>query len=232
MNKLFEKDLIRSPGVLYLVLALSGFFTTFALGRFNVPVATDVWFLQLYEQLGFYKAGLLSYFTMTLSWLFLGWSFYRRFREAFPVLGGAIMLTVIAGVMVEFITIVLKTAPLCLIYLQPKLDAETIVLWSESIRFLYFMAEKSHNAAYLFYGLWLLPLAFCYFRQPNLKRITRVLLSVSILVAAFGYLFDFFIFYLSPGNVNIDMIGFTFWGEVVLLFWLLIKGQGQLLKGQ
>jgi len=44
-----------------------------------------------------------------------------------------------------------------------------------------------------------------------------------MIVAGCGYLIEFVLFFLFP-NLDITIKMFTFWGEVILPLWLLIKG--------
>lgn len=71
----------------------------------------------------------------------------------------------------------------------------------------------------IFWGLWLFPMGYLVFRSTFIPRIIGVLL----IIACFGYLIDSFAkFLLSDSTVDIAI--YTFWGELFLLLWLLIKG--------
>ena len=73
--------------------------------------------------------------------------------------------------------------------------------------------------AYIFWGLWLFPLGYLVYKSGFLPRILGVLLMIS----CFGYLIDFFTFFLLPDfGVAINM--YTGWAELLLCLWLLIKG--------
>ena len=73
--------------------------------------------------------------------------------------------------------------------------------------------------AYIFWGLWLFPLGYLVFKSGFLPRILGILLMIS----CFGYLIDFFAFFLFPdAGVAINM--YTGWAELFLCLWLLIKG--------
>jgi hypothetical protein len=73
--------------------------------------------------------------------------------------------------------------------------------------------------AYIFWGLWLLPLGYLVFKSGYLPRILGILLMIS----CFGYLIDFFTFFLFP-NFDVAINMFTGWAELLLCLWLLIKG--------
>ena len=71
----------------------------------------------------------------------------------------------------------------------------------------------------IFFGLWLLPMGYLVFKSNYIPKIIGVFLTIT----CFGYLIDFVKFFLFP-NVDIVISEFTFLGEVMMVFWLLIKG--------
>jgi len=73
--------------------------------------------------------------------------------------------------------------------------------------------------AYIFWGLWLFPLGYLVFKSEFLPRILGILLMIS----CFGYLIDFFAFFLFP-NAGVAINMYTGWAELLLCLWLLIKG--------
>ncbi len=79
--------------------------------------------------------------------------------------------------------------------------------------------EHGISIAGIFWGLWLFPMGYLVFKSGFLPRILGVLL----IIGCFGYLIDSFTFFLLP-NYEVDIALFTFWGEVLLPLWLLIKG--------
>ncbi len=75
------------------------------------------------------------------------------------------------------------------------------------------------NIAFIFSGLWLLPLGYLVFKSGFLPRILGVLL----IIGGFGYLIDVFAGFLFPGsNLSIGLI--TGLPEIMFLLWLLVKG--------
>ncbi len=72
--------------------------------------------------------------------------------------------------------------------------------------------------AQVFWGLWLVPLATLIFSSGFLPK----WLSVPVLLASAGYLFDSSVHILLPGRATISQ--FTAVGELVLPLWLLVKG--------
>ena len=75
------------------------------------------------------------------------------------------------------------------------------------------------NIASIFWGLWLFPMGYLVFKSGFLPKILGILL----MIGCFGYLIDSFAVLLLPG-AEVNIATFTFWGEVLLPLWLLIKG--------
>ena len=73
--------------------------------------------------------------------------------------------------------------------------------------------------AQIFWGLWLFPLGYLIFKSGYVPKIIGILL----IVAGSGYLIDSLGRLLSA-NYNLSIARFTFVGELILIFWLLIKG--------
>lgn len=73
--------------------------------------------------------------------------------------------------------------------------------------------------AQIFWGLWLLPMGYLVFRSGYLPRVIGVFLAI----AGFGYLADSFV-YLFALDLGVTVSEFTFLGEAMITFWLLIRG--------
>jgi hypothetical protein len=71
----------------------------------------------------------------------------------------------------------------------------------------------------IFFGLWLFPMGYLVLKSNYIPKI----IGVFLIIACFGYLADFVNFFVFP-SVKIVISQFTFIGEVMMVFWLLIKG--------
>ena len=81
-------------------------------------------------------------------------------------------------------------------------------------------AFKSHwYFGLLFFGIHLGLLGYLVFRSKYIPRIVGVLLVIT----GIGYLLTTLRPYLFP-NINMDFAEYTFYGELIFMLWLLIKG--------
>ncbi|MDH3326685.1 MAG: DUF4386 domain-containing protein [Gammaproteobacteria bacterium] len=79
--------------------------------------------------------------------------------------------------------------------------------------------ELGIQIASIFWGLWLFPMGYLVFKSGFLPKVIGLLL----IVAGCGYFADAFISFIFP-EFNIKFSEFLFLGEVLISFWLLIKG--------
>lgn len=73
--------------------------------------------------------------------------------------------------------------------------------------------------AQIFWGLWLFPMGYLIIKSGYLPKIIGALL----IFACFGYLIDSFVYFFLP-NFGITFSEYTFLGEILIVFWLLVKG--------
>ncbi len=78
--------------------------------------------------------------------------------------------------------------------------------------------EHGVHIAMIFWGLWLFPLGYLVYKSGFFPRILGVLL----MIGCFGNLIDVVTFFLFPNFPSIGL--FTWWGELLIALWLLIKG--------
>ena len=84
-----------------------------------------------------------------------------------------------------------------------------------------FLDLREHGIviAQIFWGLWLFPMGYLVFKSNYIPKIIGILL----MIACFGYLIDSLIFFFVP-DFGITFSEYTFWGELFITLWLLIKG--------
>jgi hypothetical protein len=78
--------------------------------------------------------------------------------------------------------------------------------------------KSQWNFGLIFFGIHLLLLGYLVFRSDYIPSILAVLL----VIAGFGYLLTSLNPYLF--HTNLDFAQYTFYGELIFMLWLLIKG--------
>jgi len=73
--------------------------------------------------------------------------------------------------------------------------------------------------AQIFWGLWLFPMGYLVFKSNYIPKV----IGIFLIIACFGYLVDSFIFFFNL-DFGVTFSEFTFLGEALITFWLLIKG--------
>ena len=89
----------------------------------------------------------------------------------------------------------------------------------DSVSALIQLHEYGISMSTIFMGLWLLPMGYLIFKSDFLPKI----IGVFLIIASVGYVADFFKFYLYH-DLGIVFSEFTFLGEIMIMFWLLVKG--------
>lgn len=216
----------RIPGILYLVLALTAFYTLFVMNRFEAAevFSSSEWFEQVEEGQLFFSSGILSFVLMNLAWILTAYSLYVLYRKKERILSELLLLSVILGGGIVFIVAILQSAPLFLMTFQSEIAESDLPYWIERCYFLYITGRKANAITSLFYSIWLYPLALLLFRDQSINKPIRVILLILLNLAGTGYLADFVLFYLYPLYDKIHVTDFTFFGEVAALFWMLGTG--------
>lgn len=91
--------------------------------------------------------------------------------------------------------------------------------FSDSVEFYINSFRLEWEFALLIFGIYLCLLGYLVFRAEYVPKIFGILL----LVAGLGYVINSLGVFLFP-SLNTDFLMFTFFGELVFMFWLLFKG--------
>jgi hypothetical protein len=132
----------------------------------------------------------------------------------------AVLMVILAlvGIPIAMLNQLNQFAALPLLSSAEYLTAFEADQWGALVKLFLDLYETGINIAKIFWGLWLLPFGYLVFKSGYIPRILGVLL----IIAGFGYLFDVVTFFLFPNFPSIGL--FTWWGELLIALWLLIKG--------
>lgn len=215
MNK--TKRISRIAGIFYLIVAITGFFIkdTWDKVIVNGDIATTISNISANESL--FRISLLSNVIMTLAWVILSLYLYWIFKALNKMTSLIMVVLVLLGSSMTLFSTLTKTAALELITTNG----------TESVDYLMSVFFRLSNSgtmfAYIFFGLWLLPLGILIYKSDISPKYVKIPLSILVLIAGIGYLLDYLIFQFNL-TIDINVTQFTFYGEVFLLLLLLIKG--------
>lgn len=210
----------RIAGSLYLILAVCGGFAEFAVRQgMIVPGDAAGTASKILASEALFRLGVVSELIGQVVFIVLVLALYRLLKSVNRSQAVLMVIFVIVAVTITCLNMLNQFAALPLLngagYLS-VFDAGQMQALA-----LYFL--NLHKAGYMiaqvFFGLWLLPLGYLVYKSGFMPKLVGILL----MVACFGYLIDVVTFFLVPG-FQLVISEFTFVGELLLMFWLLVKG--------
>ncbi len=215
MNKIMRTS--RIAGIYYLIVAITGFFTADVWNKLivNGDIAKTISNISANESL--FRISLLSNVIMTLAWVILSLYLFRIFKELSKMTSLIMVVLVLLGSTMTLFCALTKITGLGLI---SSSETEQVNILISSF---FELSNSGSMFAYIFFGLWLLPLGTLIYQSDISPKYVRIPLSILVLIAGIGYLVDYLIFLFNL-TIDIKITQFTFYGEVFLLLWLLIKG--------
>jgi hypothetical protein len=213
------KKTSRIAGFLYLLVVPLGIFSLNVSSRLIVPgdaakTANNIMASESLFRLSI-VSGLLASIVMILVVLFL----YKLFKPVNSNMASLMVIFLLLAVPIAMLNEINDFAVLQLLNGADYLKVFTTEqLQALALLFLR-LANCGGNIAYIFWGLWLIPLGYLVFKSSFLPRILGILL----IVAGLGYIIDS-LGKLLISNYTITISLYTFIGELLLIFWLLFKG--------
>lgn len=164
-----------------------------------------------------FRIGIVSHLTSQVIVVFLVLALYRLLRPVNSQRALAMGVLALLCVPVSFVTEFHGLGALRLLASSSEAGFTGAQIQSQAMQLLD-LRRSGVLIAQVLWGLWLVPLAML----VATSRFLPGWLSIPVLIAAAGYLFDSGAHLLAPGRATISQ--FTAIGELVLPLWLLIKG--------
>lgn len=210
--------LARSAGLLYLAVVPLGIFSLlYVPAQIIAPGNAAATVANMIERETLFRLGMASDMLAGIIMILVVGALARLLR---PVSESATWLMVgllLVAVPIAMLGHAFQLAALLLVSGSSYLEVFT----SEQLHALALWSLRMHgygtNIAFIFWGLWLVPLGYLVFRSRFLPRVLGVLL----VIAGAGYVGGSFASILGH-STSIGLV--TGWGEVVFLLWLLLKG--------
>ncbi len=213
------KNTARLAGLLYLALAaLSAFGLVYVPSMIIVPGDAAATANNIVTSEPLFRLGFVSNLVAFTVNIFVALLLYKLLKPVNKSIASLMVILILIGLAIGMLNELNQFAAL-LILGADHLTAFTAVQ-SQALASLFLdLYEHGFTIAHIFWGLWLFPMGYLIFKSGFLPKVIGILL----IVAGLGYLTDFTLFFLFPG-ITVTVSNFTFVGEVVLIFWLLIRG--------
>jgi hypothetical protein len=213
------KNIARIAGLLYLILsALSAFGLVYVPSVLIAPrdAATTVSNILANEWL--FRLGIVSNLLAFTVNIFVVVFLYKLLKPVNEGVASLMVILILMGLAIGMLNELNQVAVL-LFSSADYLTAFTADQLQALVLLSLDLYEHGFLISHIFFGLWLFPMGYLIFKSGFLPRFLGVLL----IIAGFGYLVDFILFFLFP-DVGVTVSEFTFVEEVLLLLWLLIRG--------
>ena len=212
--------LARTAGLLYLLMIPLGIFgILYVPSSLFVPGDAAATAANIMASESLFRLSIVSALILQIIQILLVLVLYKLLKPVNKVHASFMVVFALAAVPIAMLNEFNQFAALLLLSGADYLTAfGTDQLHAQVMLFLD-LHEHGIFIAQLFWGLWLFPMGYLVYKSGFLPRIIGVLL----MIGCFGYLIDSVVFFLLP-NIDATISGFTFWGELLLPLWLLIKG--------
>jgi hypothetical protein len=213
----------RIAGFLYLILMVCGIFSyMFVNSRLIVPGDTATTINNIMASESLYVSGIVSWLISQTVFILLVYVLYKLLKPVNKNHAFLMVMFVLVSVPISFINELNKFAALLLLSGADYLTAFDVGQLQALVPLFLDLHEYGIHINSMFFGLWLLPLGYLVFKSGYIPRILGILL----MIGWFGYMLEFFTFFLFPDfNAAINPVfTITGIGEFLLVLWLLIKG--------
>lgn len=210
----------RVAGVLYLLLLPLGIFgILYVPAALIVPGDAAATANNIMAAESLYRLSIVAALIIPLVNLFVVLFLYKLLKPVNKNMAVLMVIFLLLAIPIAMLNELNRFAALLLLSGAEFLTVFTAVQLEALATFFLELHKDGIHIAGIFWGLWLFPMGYLVFKSGFLPRILGILL----MIGCFGYLIDSFAAFLLP-DLGVAIAGFTFWGELLLPLWLLIKG--------
>ena len=210
----------RIAGFLYLLMTPFGIFgLMYVPAILIVPGDAAATASNILASSSLFRAGIVSALIVQLIGILVVLYLYKLLKPVNKNLAALMVIFILVGAPIAMLSELNHFAALLLLSGADYLKAFTSDQQQTLVPLFLDLHEHGINIAGIFWGLWLFPMGYLVYRSGYIPGILGILL----MIGCFGYLFDSFAFFLFP-DFDTAIAPFTFWGELFLPLWLLIKG--------
>jgi hypothetical protein len=209
----------RIAGFLYLLLAPLGFFGLDYIPSITVPENGMATVSNIMTHTVLFRLSILSALLIPIVTASVALFLYKLFKPVDKIQATLMVLFTLVATPIAMLNELNHFAVLLLLNGSEYLKVFSVDQLYSQVMFFLDLSHYGVEITGIFWGLWLLPLGYLILKSNFIPK----LIGILMLVAGFGYIVDPVALFLLP-DLNIHIAQFTFFGELVLLLWLLIKG--------
>ena len=216
------KKTARIAGLLYLIMAITGIFGQYVRSTLIVYGDAAATASNIIASESLFRIGFISDLTMITVYFVTACALYILLKSVNKNIALLFVLFTLGSASVLFLNTLNQFAALLILNGADYLT----VFGTNQLNALAMLFLNLHQYGYyiaqIFFGLWLLPLGYLVFKSDHFPKI----IGISLMVACFGHLLEFFQVFLFPNYKIIAYPGLiaAMIGEFSLMFYLLIKG--------
>ena len=221
---LSNKVLARTAGILYLVVAIGGAFSElYARGSVTVPGDAAATAANIVQHAALFKAGFVADLVDFAAFLGVGLTLFAILRSVNLPVAVAMLAINAVSVAIQALNMLNHVGAL-LVATDPRFTGGLSAEASHSLVLLLLeMHRQGYLIAQIFFGAYLLPLAYLVYRSGFFPKVLGIVLAVG----SAGYLADIVAVWAAPDfQSNVALYLWTIGGvaEVLFLLWLLVMG--------
>jgi Domain of unknown function (DUF4386) len=209
----------RVTGILYFLVVLAGILSEIIVGNFIIvpgDITATVNHITTYESI--FRLSFIISMTRFAVFILLVLALYKLFRPVNKDLSLIMAVFALVSISIGMVSLLFQYAAPLLLINNGYSSLFTTDQWHAQVLFFFNMQMLGDKASQIL-AIWLLPLGYLIYKSGFFPKI----LGVLMVIAGLGYVTDFLIFFLLP-NLDWQVAGFAFLGELPFPLWLLIKG--------
>ena len=219
-EKMNPNKTARIAGFLYLLLMLFGVFgLLYAPNALVVQGDAVVTANNIKANEFLFRLSIVSTLISQVVNIFLVVFLYKLLKPVNKNYAALMVIFILVAVPIAMLSVLNKVAVLLLLSGAGYLAVFTTNQLQALVPVFLDLHEYGMSIAGIFWGLWLFPMGYLVFKSNYIPKIIGVLL----IIGGMGYLIDFVTFFVFP-HFGVVFSEYAFLGEVLMVFWLLIKG--------
>lgn len=218
-----SKRTARVAGLWYLLLAITAGFSWMYVNKTFIAGDAILTTKNIISTECQYLLSIICNIVGQLSFIFLVLTLYRLFEKVNKSKARIMLTLVLVSVPVMFVNIIFQSGALIILSRADYMNLSSFDQIAELVTIFLHLYIIGVYVVDIFWGLWLFPLAYLVYKSNYFPQIIALVLIIS----GGGYIVDSISFLIAP---ELHMIIAQYLsipealGELVMLFWLLIKG--------